>query len=62
MSEVTLDDVENIMATFYRRCEAARAVGGIPYKEVVEKGLCDPVGYYFDEQTCYFIPDGIELF
>ena len=55
------DWVSKVIAAGNRRCDLARFVGGIAHHAVVERGLGEPAGHWFDVETAYWIPVGVSL-
>lgn len=54
------EDVAEHITSFWQRCEMARFVGGLAEEEVFGQGLSTD-GYWYDHQTCYWIPVGVSL-
>lgn len=53
-------DVENVIAAFFRRAEAARSAGGISRQEV-EEGAVIPEGWKRDDQIEFWLPPNVTL-
>jgi hypothetical protein len=47
--------VQNEVSSFFRRCEAAKLMGGIPLTDIVE-GKTPPEGWIHDSLTDYYVP------
>lgn len=45
----------------FRRCEAARAAGGIALIDVIDKQTAIPADWVLDIQTQYYLPPNVEL-
>jgi hypothetical protein len=54
------DYIREVLASSFKRCETARAIGGISRQDQVE-GVPIPNGWSFDHATDYWIPPHIDL-
>jgi len=52
---VTQEFVSDFLSEMFRRCEAARSLGGISMRDVFE-GAAIPDGWQFDLYTEYYVP------
>lgn len=57
---LTAQEIERLTDAIMRRCEAARMVGGIPYRDILE-GRAVPDGWVYDFITEYFVPPNAHL-
>lgn len=53
-------DTERAIASLFRKCEAARTVGGISARDALE-GKPVPDGWRLDYQTQYYLPPNVVL-
>lgn len=60
--ECTEEMVKNVIDAMFRRCAAARAIGGIALRDVVDGTAEIPDGWALDFDTDYFIPPNVRLF
>ena len=58
--ELTKFDVEDILRRAFRRCDAARAAGGVSHRDRVE-GIAVPADWELDIETMYWLPPNIAL-
>jgi hypothetical protein len=58
--EVTTKQIEEILGSFFRRCELIRLAGGIALRDVVDRTATVPAGWVLDEQSYYYVPPGFE--
>lgn len=47
--------IDKAISDFFRSCDAARAVGGIPMSAVID-GCPVPTGWIFDVAIQYYVP------
>jgi hypothetical protein len=54
------DTVERTINSFFKRCEAAKAAGGIALCDQVD-GIEVPKDWILDYETYYFLPPNVRL-
>ena len=60
-ANLTVEDVQDMLDSMFRRCEAARSAGGIALQDVVDEKATVPEGWELDPTTNYFIPGNVKL-
>lgn len=53
--------IESVLNGFFRRCEAAKAAGGIAHRDRVD-GMPVPSDWVLDPATEYWLPPNVTLF
>jgi hypothetical protein len=58
--DLTVEIVEEVLGSFFRRCELIRLAGGIALQDAVNETAIAPPGWVLDEQTYYYVPPGFD--
>ena len=58
---LTKETVSGVIDTMFRRCEAAKKSGGIPYRDYIDGRIELPRGWWLDPQTQYFLPPNVRI-
>ena len=58
--QITTQQIEDVLASFFRRCEAAKSAGGIAHRDFVD-GTDVPDGWVLDFETYYWLPPNVHL-
>jgi hypothetical protein len=53
--------VETAIHAVFERCREARMAGGISREEVVDHIKAVPENWWYDNYTCYYLPQGFQF-
>jgi hypothetical protein len=59
--QFTKELCEATVKALWRRCEAAKAAGGIPVMDVIGRRVTVPDGWVLDMWTDYYLPQNVHL-